>query len=154
MIKFSQNTWLKSNIDINTNLTQKAKNNFEKGLFKLLNNAVFGKTMESVRKRRNIKLITRKRKRNYLLFTIIYYLLFFTENVLATKMRKTQILMNKPGYLGLSISDLSKPTMYEFRYDYVKPICGENVKLCYMETDSLIVYAKTEDLYKRCCRRC
>ena len=53
-------------------------------------------------------------------------------------MRKTQILMNKPIYFGLSILDLSKTAMYEFRYDYVKPKFGENVKLCYMDTNSFI----------------
>ena len=63
-------------------------------------------------------------------------------------MRKTQILMNKPVYLGLSILDLSKTLMYEFWYDYVKPKYGENAKLCYMDTDSFIVHLKTEDIYK------
>ena len=63
-------------------------------------------------------------------------------------MRKTQILMNKPVYLGLSILDLSKTVMYEFWYDYVKPKYGENAKLCYMDTDSFIVHVKTDDIYK------
>ena len=63
-------------------------------------------------------------------------------------MKKTQTLMNRPVYLGLSILDLSKTTMYEFWYDYVKPKYGENSKLCYMDTDSFIVYVKTDDIYK------
>ena len=63
-------------------------------------------------------------------------------------MRKTQILMNKPVYLGLLILDLSKTVMYEFWYDYVKPKYGENAKLCYMDTDSFIVHVKTDDIYK------
>ena len=63
-------------------------------------------------------------------------------------MRKTQILMNKPVYLGLSILDLNKIVMYEFWYDYVKPKYGENAKLCYMDTDSFIVHVKTDDIYK------
>ena len=63
-------------------------------------------------------------------------------------MRKTQILMNKPVYLGLSILDLSKTVIYEFWYDYVKPKYGENAKLCYMDTDSFIVHVKTDDIYK------
>ena len=61
-------------------------------------------------------------------------------------MRKTQILMNKPVYLGLSILDLSKTVMYEFRYDYIKPKYGENTKLCFMDTDNFIVHAKTDDI--------
>ena len=134
---------------MNTKLRQKAKNNFEKDFFKLMNNAVFGKTMENVRKHRNIKLVTTERRRNYLVSEPNYHTTkFFTENLLAIEMRKTQILMNKPVYLGLSILDLSKTVMYEFWYDYVKPKYGENAKLCYMDTDSFIVYVKTDNIYK------
>ena len=71
---------------------------------------------------------------------------FFTENVIAIEMRKTQILMNKPVYL--SIFDQNKTVMYEFRYDYVKPIYGENAKLCYMDTDNFIIHVKMDDIYK------
>ena len=63
-------------------------------------------------------------------------------------MRNTQILMNKPVYLGLSILDMSKTVMYEFWFDYVKPTYGEKVKLCYMGTDSFLVYVKTDNIYK------
>ena len=100
---------------MNTKLRQKAKNNFEKDFFKLMNNAVFRKTMENVRKHRNIKLIATKRKRNYLVSQPNYHTTkFFTKNLLATEMRKTQILMNNPVCLGLSILDLSKTVMHEF----------------------------------------
>ena len=134
---------------MNTELRQKAKNYFEKDFFKLMNNAVFGKTMENVRKHRDIKLVTTERRRNYLVSEPNYHTTkFFTENLLAIEMRKTQILMNKPVYLGLSILDLSKTVMYEFWYDYVKPKYGENAKLCYMDTDSFIVHVKTDDIYK------
>ena len=110
---------------MNTKLRQKAKNNFEKDFFKLMNNAVFRKTMENVRKHRNIKLIATKRKRNYLVSQPNYHTTkFFTKNLLATEMRKTQILMNNPVYLGLSILDLSKTVMHEFWYDYVNPKYG------------------------------
>ena len=134
---------------MNTELRQKAKNYFEKDFFKLMNNAVFGKTMENVRKHRDIKLVTTERRRNYLVSEPNYHTTkFFTENLLAIEMRKTQILMNKPVYLGLSILDLSKTVMYEFWYDYVKPKYGENTKLRYMDTDSFIVHVKTDDIYK------
>ena len=63
-------------------------------------------------------------------------------------MRKTQILMKKPAYLGLSILDLSKTVMHEFRYDYAKPKYGENTQLCRMDTDSFIVHVKADDVYK------
>ena len=114
-----------------------------------MNNAVFGKTIENVRKHRDIKRVTTERRRNYLVSEPNYHTTkFFTENVLAIEMKKTEILMNKPVYLGLSILELSKILMYEFWYDYVKPKYGEKVKLCYMDTDSFIVYIKTDDIYK------
>ena len=134
---------------MNTKLRRKAKNNFEKDFFKLMNNAVFGKTMENVRKYRNIKLVTTESRRNYLVSEPSYhYIKFFTENLLTIEMRKTQILMNKSVYLGLSILNMSKIVVYEFWYDYVKPKYGENAKICYMDTDSLIVHVKTDDIYK------
>ena len=114
-----------------------------------MNNAVFGKTMENVRKHRDIKLVTTERRRNYLVSEANDHTIkFSTENLLAIKMKKTEILMNKPVHLGLSILELSKILMYEFWYDYVKPKYGEKVKLCYMDTDSFIVYIKTDDIYK------
>ena len=115
VIKFNQNVQLKSNIDMNTKLRKKAKSNFEKDFFKLMNNAIFGKTMENVRKHRNIKLVTTKRRRNDLVSEPKYHSTkFFTENLLAVEMRKTEILMKNPVFLGLSILDLSKTVMYEF----------------------------------------
>ena len=86
-----------------------------------MNNAVLGKGMENLKKHRNIKLVTTERRRNYLLSEPNYYTTkFFAENLLAIEMRKTEILMNKPVYLELSISELSKILMYEFWYDHVK----------------------------------
>ena len=125
---------------MNNKLRQKVKNNFQKDFFIIhQNNAVFGKTMVNVRKHRNIKLVTTERRRNYLVSEPnCHTTKFFMENLLAIEMRKTQILMNKPVYLGLSILDLSKTVIYEFWYDYVKPKYGKNRKLCYMDADSLI----------------
>ena len=71
---------------------------------------------------------------------------FFTENLLATEMRKTKILMNTPVYLGLSKLDLSKTVMCEFWYDYWKPKYVENEKRCYMDTDNFIAHAKIDDI--------
>ena len=109
-----------------------------------MNNEVFGKTIENMRKNRNIKLVTTERRRNYLVSQPNFHTAkFITENLLVIEMRKTQILMNKPVYLGLAILDLSKTVMYELWYDYVKRKYGENVKFCYMDTDSFIVLVKT-----------
>ena len=84
---------------MNAKLREKAKNNFEKDFFKLMNNAGFGKTMKNVRKHRNIKLVATEKRGNYLVSEPNYYTTkFFTENLLATEMRKTRILMNKPVY--------------------------------------------------------
>ena len=114
-----------------------------------MNNVVFGKTMENVRKHRDIKLVTTERRRNHLVSeTNFHTTKLFTEKLLAIEMNKTEILINKPAYLGISILDLSKILMYEFCYDYVKPKYGEEAKLCYMDTDSFIVYIKTDDIYK------
>ena len=108
-----------------------------------MNNAVFGKTMENVRKHRDIKLVVTERRRNYLVPEPNYHTTkFFAENLLAIEMKRAEILINKPAYLGLSILELIKILMYEFWYDYVKPKDGEKMKLCYMDTDSFTVYIK------------
>ena len=134
---------------MNTELRQKAKNDFEKDFFKLMNNSVFGKTMKNVRKHRDIKLVTTNKKRNKLVSEPNYYTTkWFSENLTAIEMKKTKVKMNKPIYLVFSILDLSKAVMYEIWYDYIKPKYGKKAKLCYMDTDSFIIHIKTEDFYK------
>ena len=112
-----------------------------------MSNAVFGKTIENVRKWKDSKLVTTGRKRNYSVLEPNYYPInFFSDNLLATEMRKTQILMYKPVHLDLPILELSKIAMYEFWYDCVKPKYYEKIKLCYMHAHSFIVYIKTDDI--------
>ena len=131
---------------MDTKLRQTVKIIFEK---LILNNAAFGKIMENVSKHRNIKLVTTERKRHYLVSKPNYTSLkSFIETLLVKEMRKTQIIMNKLLHLVLSILDLNKIVMYEFWYDYVKPKYSENAKLCYMDTDSFIVYVKVDEIYK------
>ena len=122
VIEFEQETWLKEYIDVNnTELRKKATNDFEKDFFKLMNNAVFGKTMENARKHRDIKLVKTDKKRNKLVSEPNFHTMKPIDNNLAIiEMRKVKVKMNKPIYLGLSILDISKITMYEFWYDYVK----------------------------------
>ena len=147
--QFNQEAWLKPYIDMNTELRKKAKNDFEKDFFKLMNNAVFGKTMENVRKHKDIKLVTTDKRRNQLMTEPNYHTTkSFSENLLATEVKKTKVKMNKPICLGLSILEISKILMYEFWCDYMKPKFGDNAKLCYMDTDSFIIYIKTEDFFK------
>ena len=134
---------------MNTELREKAKNDFEKDFFKLMNNSVFRKTMESVRKHKDIKLVTTDKRRNRLVSEPNYHTAnWFSENVLAIQMKKTKVKMSKPVYLGLSILEACKTLMYEFWYDYMKPKYGDNVKLCYMDTDSFIMHIKIKDFYK------
>ena len=129
---------------MNTNLRRKVKNNFVKDLLKLMNHAVFGRTsMENVWKHKNIKIVTTERRINYLISEPNYHTKkFFLENLLVIDMAKTQMLMNQPVYLGLSILDLCRTVMYEFWYDYIKPKYGENAKLWYMDTDRFIVHVR------------
>ena len=109
-----------------------------------MNNAVFRKT-ENVRKHRDIKLVTTDKRRNRLVSEPNYHTTkWFSENLLAIEMKKTKVEMNKPIYLGLSILEISKTLMCEFWYDYMKPKYGDNVKLCYMDTNSFIMHIKTE----------
>ena len=134
---------------MNIELRKQAKNDFEKEFFNLMNNSVFGKTMENVRKHRDIKLVTRDKRRNQFVSEPNYYTTkLFLKSVLATEMKKTKVEMNKPVYLGFSILGISKILMYEFRYDYMKPKYGDNVKFCYMDTDSFIMHIKTEEFYE------
>ena len=149
MIQFNQEAWLKPYIGVNTELRKQAKNDFEKDFFKLMNNAVFGKTMQNVRKHRDIKLVTTDKRGNQLMSEPNYHTTkWFSENLLAIEMKKTKVKINKPVHVGLSILEISKTLMYEFWYDYMKPKYGDNVKLCYMDTNSFIMHIKTEDFYK------
>ena len=134
---------------MNTELRKLAKNDFEKDLFKLMNNSVFGKTMENIRKHREIKSVTTDNKRSKLVSEPNYHTInLISEDLSIIEMKKAKVKMNKPIYLGLSILEISKILMYEFWYDYMKPKYGNNVKLCYMDTDSLIMNIETNDFYK------
>ena len=148
-IEFRQSAWMKEYIDFNSRLRTAAANDFEKDFYKLMNNSVFGKTMENIRKHRNIKLVNNREeylwtvmKPNFKSGTL------FGPNLLGCEMGKIKVVMNKPIYLGQAILDLSKIVMYEFHYDYMKCKYNENLTLCYMVTDSLIYDIATDDFYK------
>ena len=147
MIEFDQSAWMKPYIDFNTQLRIKATNDFEKDFFKLMNNVVFGKTMENIRKHRNIKLVM---SRESYLKTIMKPNfksgIGFSKNLMGCEVCKIKVVMNKPVYPGQAILDLSKIVMYEFHHNYMRPKF-DNLQLCYMDTDSLIYDIKTEDFY-------
>ena len=114
-----------------------------------MSNAVFGKTMENIRKHRDIKLVTADKKRNKLVSEPNYHTMnYISEDLSIIERNKPKVKMNKPIYLGLSILDISKILMCEFWYDYMKPKYGNDVKLCYMNTDSFIMSIKTNEFYK------
>ena len=149
VIRFNQKAWLEPYIDMNTKLRKEAKNGFEKGFLKLMNNSVFGKTVENIRKHRNIKLVTTDKRRNQLASEPNYHTTkYFSENLMAIEMKKTKVKMSKPIYLGMSILNVSKTLMYEFWYDYIKPKYQDKAKLCDMDTDSFIIHIRTKDFYE------
>ena len=149
IIEFNQESWLKPYIDMNTELRKIAKNDSEKDFFKLMNNAVFGKTMENVRKHRDIKLAITDKKRSKLVSEPNYHTMnYISEDLSIIEMKRTKVKMNKPIHLELLILEISKLLMYEFSYAYIKPKYGDTVKLCYMDTDSFIMNIKTGDFYK------
>ena len=149
-IKFVQSEWMKPYIDKNTNLRAMAKNNFEKDFFKLMNNSVFGKTMENIRNRVDVKLVNTKEKLRKLVAkpNLKSPPKIFSENLVSVHMRKTSLLMNKPVYLGMCILDLSKTIMYDFHYNYIKSKYEDKAKLLFTDTDSLMYEIETEDFYK------
>ena len=149
IIEFNQEAWLKPYIGMNTELRKLARNDFEKDLFKLMNNSVFGKTIENIRKHRDIKLVTTNERRSKLVSEPKYHTInLISEDLSIIEMKKSKVKMNKPIYLGLPILEISKILMYEFWYDYMKQIYNDDVKLCYMDTDSFVMHIKTNDFYK------
>ena len=149
VLKFNQRAWLKEYVDMNAKLRMNAQNDFDKEFYKLMNNAVYGKTMENVRKHEIIKLVNDDNKRIKLVSEPNYHTTkWFSENLLAIEMKKTSVKMNKPIYLGLAILSLSKIKMYEYWYDDVKPKYGDRIRFYHMDTDSFIMYIKIEDFYK------
>ena len=149
-IEFDQLPWLKTYIDFNIQLRTAATNDFKKDFFKLMNNSVFGKTMENIRKHRNIKLVMTEEKYLRMVMKPNFKSgVLFVENLMGCEMGKIKVVMNKPVYLGQAILDFSKIIMYEFHYDYMVPKYSlEKLKLCYMDTDSLVYDIKTEDFYE------
>ncbi|KAJ8914368.1 hypothetical protein NQ315_011356 [Exocentrus adspersus] len=155
ILSFNQSNWLQPYIDLNTKRRQAAKNAFEKDMYKLLVNAIFGKCMEAVEKHLNIRLVTRWKNytksrgaESLIASPHFHSLSIFNENFVAIQLHKPKVFFNKPVYIGFSVLDISKTTMYSFHYDYIKKLYGNNnAKLLYTDTDSLIYSIKTDDVY-------
>ena len=140
---------MKEYIDLNIDLRKNAKSEFEKDFFKLMNNMVFGKTMENIKNRVNVQLVNSHEKATKLSSKPNYdRCTIFDENLVAIHMKKIKLYFNKPIYLGMSILDISKTKMYDFHYNYIKAKYGDKAKLCMTDTDSLMYEIQTEDFYK------
>ena len=147
-ISFKQSAWMEPYIRKNTELRKCAVNSFEKDFFKLMNNSVFGKTIENIRKRQNVFLVDNRKtaiklssKPNFDRCTI------FDKNLIAVHMKNTEVYFNKPVYVGQAILDLSKTLMFDFHYNYIKNKYGSKAQLLFTDTDSLAYEIRTKDFY-------
>ena len=145
---FNQSPWLKQYIDFNTEKRKNSENSFEKNFFKLMNNSIYGKTMENLRKRVDVKLITNEQKLLKVTSKPSYVSCkIFNKNLVAVHKIKEELYLNRPCYLGMCILDLSKTLMYDFHYNYIKKKYN-NAKLLFTDTDSLCYVIQTNDVYK------
>ena len=150
-LKFKQSPWMEPYIRMNTELRKKATSDFEKDLYKLMNNSNFGKTMENLRKRVDVRLVRSEdedKLRKLIASPAFARANIFDCDLAAIQVHKTHLFLNKPVYVGMSILDLSKTLMYDFYYNQLKARYGEQCNLLYTDTDSLLLEIQTEDVYK------
>ena len=149
VLQFNQSPWLKQYVDFNTEKQKHAKNSFEKDFFKLMNNSVFGKTMENLRKRVDVRLVTDEKKLDKLTSKPTYVSSkIINENLMAVHKVKETLTLNRLAYVGMCILDLSKMLMYDFHYNYIKKKYGNRARLLFTDTDSLTYETEAKDVYK------
>ena len=149
VLEFNQSPWLKQYIDFNTEKQKHAKNSFKKDFFKFMNNSVFGKTMENLQKRVDVRLVTDEKKLDKLTSRHTYVSSkIFNKNLMAVHKIKEALTLNRPAYVGMCIHDLSKTLMYDFHYNYIKKRYGDRAKLLFTDTDSLTYEIEAMDVYK------
>ncbi|XP_015510307.2 uncharacterized protein LOC107217324 [Neodiprion lecontei] len=152
VLKFDQSPWLRKYIELNSEKRMNARNKFEEEFYKLMNNAIAGKTMENVRKRVDVKLVTKWKGRygaealfakpNFRSVSV------FDDNLVAVELGRMEILLDKPIYVGFCVLDLSKTHLYDFHYDYMISQFADRCKLLYTDTDSLIYEVQCPDIYE------
>ena len=151
VIKFNQSLWLKEYIDMNTKLRIEASKNgdkFAKDLYKLMNNSVFGKTMENIRGRLDFELVNNKKRAESITSSPLFNSFhIINEDLVSIILNKKKTYFNKPIYAGFAILELSKLHMFKFHYDFIKPKYQENATLLMTDTDSLVYHIKTKDFY-------
>ena len=149
VLEFDQSPWLKHYIDFNTEKRKHAKNSFEKDFFKLMNNSVFGKTMENLHKGVDVRPVTNEKKLDKLTSKPTYVSSkIFNENLMAVHKIKEALTINRPAFVGMCILNLSKTLMYDFHYNHIKEKYGDRTELLFTDTDSLTYEIETEDVYK------
>ena len=150
-LKFNQTPWMEPYIEMNTELRKKANSDFEKDLYKLMNNSVFGKTMENLRRRVDVKLVRASEEdklRRLIASPSFARANIFDDDLAGIHMHKKSLVLNRPMYVGMSVLDLSKHLMYDFYYNQMKVQYGERCQLLYTDTDSLLLEIETEDVYR------
>lgn len=160
VLSFKQDAFLKDYIDLNTRLRQIAQTSFEQDFFKLLNNSIFGKTLENKRNQMDVKLakfwtdtenITNKKFGAQRLISQpnFHKLTIFSENCAAIQLKLSKIILDRPLYIGFTVLELSKMHLYNFHYSVMKSIYGKKASLCYTDTDSLLYHiTDTDDVYR------
>ena len=149
VLEFNQSPWLKQYIDFNTEKRKYARKPFEKDFFKLMNNSVFGKTMENLRKRVDVRLVTNEKKLLKLTSKPTYVSSkIFNENLVAVHKIKEALTLNRPTYVGMCFHDLSKTLINDFHDNYIKKKYGDKAKLLFTDTDSLakLLFTDTDSL--------
>ena len=147
VLKFNQSYWMKRYVDFNAEKRMNAANDFEKDIFKLMINFVYGKTMENLRKRINVRLVNNEN--DFLKYTsrptyITHKI--FGKDYAAVHEIKPVLILNKPIYIGITVLDLSKWKMYDFHYNFIKK--NFDAELLFTDTDSLTYEIKSKDVYE------
>ena len=150
VLSFTQINWLKKYVDANTEKRKGSKDLFSQNLYKLLNNCIYGKSIENIRKRINVKLINEKstylkcvNKPSFISSKVI------DKDFVAVHCSKKVLTLNKPIYVGFCILELSKLLMYQFHYDYILKTFND-VKLLFTDTDSLVYEIRGRNVYEQC----